>query len=206
MRWAQWILANHGNIENNTVNGAPNEILNRNSLLEFITNNDNQTIACVISILAWGGMHRRHGLLLLNQREHWLPLCNEIRQGNHTRTAAYDGFMQLRNAGQLPGMRAAYFTKLIYFLHPHHDGYIMDQWTASSINMLCDEAFIDLDQGHYVTDNNTPVIYEMYCNTIEKLSDLLGIPPNIVEERLFSSGIQGGNLRHAWRQYVIDNR
>ena len=208
--WALGVINHHADLNNedmdDAINILPIKALDRNALSEFILNNEDQTLACVLSILAWGGMHINNGALLLNTRNDWLPLCNAIRHGEHTREEAYRNFMQLRNAGQLRGMGPAYFTKLIYFLHPNHDGYIMDQWTASSINMLCDEAFIDLSPGYYVTDNNTPETYERYCNTIENLSDLLGICPNIVEERLFSSGRQGGNPRHYWRQYVIDNR
>jgi hypothetical protein len=100
-------------------------------------------------------------------------------------------------------MGPAYFTKLIFFLDPKHDGYIMDKWTATSVNLLWNPWLIKLSAEYYVTDRNTEIEYEKFCQVIERIATELNLSPVIVEERLFSSG---GRKSHPWRRHVKDYR
>jgi hypothetical protein len=117
----------------------------------------------------------------------------------------------------MPGMRPAYFTKLIFFLMPMGmpRGYIMDQWTSSSVNLLFVEKIVKtavqrtyLKSGSVkisesVLDKNTEFEYETYCQAVEFLAAELGdISPEEAEEMMFSQG-RGRGL---WRSYLISNR
>ena len=122
-----------------------NKILNRSNLFEMSENKEISTLSCCISILAWGGMKKNHGESLFNKSLDWLKVADEIRHGALDRVSAYEKFSMLRADKNLPGMGPAYFTKLIFFLLPGNPrGYIMDQWTASSVNLVFDKKIIKI--------------------------------------------------------------
>lgn len=103
---------------------------------EFVDKLTNEELA--IAILSWGGMNREHGKSLFKHNE-WLNLIGKMRGDEiQTREEAYELFKNLRKNKKLKGMRPAYFTKLICFVNPKLKGYIMDQWTSKSINLLFD--------------------------------------------------------------------
>jgi hypothetical protein len=148
--------------------------------------------------------------------KHWLPLCDEIRSGKHTRRSAYAAFAALRVAGHLPSMGPAYFTKIIFFADPKADGYILDQWTARSVHTLTSQSkwpavIIDYgtkakaasDPRHLrvrVIDRVTDTDYEDFCLLVEDVGRQIGSTPHATEEMLFSAG---GRNPHPWRRHVM---
>jgi hypothetical protein len=100
-------------------------------------------------------------------------------------------------------MGPAYFTKLIFFLRPDLNGYIMDQWLARSINLLFPQAGPIRLSNTVVTDRNTADDYERFCSHVEHVARELGITPAEAEERMFSNG---GRSKGRWRQYVIAHK
>jgi hypothetical protein len=102
------------------------------------------------------------------------------------RREAYLLFSGLRAENNLPGIGPAYFTKLIFFVRPTLGGYIMDQWTARSINLLYGKT-IQLTQGPSVAEND-PEIYEDFRRKIEDVGERLRCSPDEAERALFSSG------------------
>lgn len=167
---------------------------------EFIKELSNEELT--IAILSWGGMNREHGKSLFEHKE-WITVIANMRKGSiKSRKEAYEFFLNLRKKGKLTGMGPAYFTKLICFVNPNLKGYIMDQWTSKSINILFENKVINLSKSGHVTDKNTADIYEDFCVKIEYLAELLKLSPIDLEENLFSNGgINKGN----WRRYVVDN-
>ena len=108
-----------------------------------------------IAILSWGGMNREHGKSLFQHKD-WLNIVKRMRNNDiKTRKEAYDLFQVLRKNKKLKGMGPAYFTKLICFVNPNLKGYIMDQWTAKSINFLFENKNINLSKSGHVSDKNT---------------------------------------------------
>lgn len=155
-----------------------------------------------IAILSWGGMNREHGKSLFQHKD-WLNIVKRMRNNDiKTRKEAYDLFQVLRKNKKLKGMGPAYFTKLICFVNPNLKGYIMDQWTAKSINFLFENKNINLSKSGHVSDKNTADIYEDFCVKIEYLAEFLSIKPIDLEENLFSNG---GVNKGKWRQIVVDN-
>ena len=155
-----------------------------------------------IAILSWGGMNREHGRSLF-QHNDWLDIVKRMRNNDiKTRKEAYDLFQVLRKNKKLKGMGPAYFTKLICFVNPNLKGYIMDQWTSKSINLLFDNKIVALTNSGHVADKNNASIYEDFCLKIEYLSELLKLNPIDLEENLFSNG---GINKGKWRQFVVDN-
>lgn len=159
---------------------------------------DNEVFAAV---MGWGGMRRDHGRLIVKYIEGVCSVISSIRNGDLSRKQSFAAFHQLRNLGELPGMTAAYFTKLIFFCSPCHDGYIMDQWTSKSVNLLYDDAIVDLNKAGFVTDANDSDRYESFCLCVEELAKRAGWGFEETEVRLFSEGRNKG----AWRRYVKEN-
>ncbi|UVM36025.1 hypothetical protein LOY28_14835 [Pseudomonas sp. B21-017] len=171
------------------------------------------TEVCALVTLAWGGMRASHGRTLMVHMAHWIKICDDLRNGKHTRRSAYDAFMQLRTAGLLPGMGPAYFTKLIHFAYPKANGYILDQWTARSVHTLTDQdgwPAVQVSAGSKsmnpaalrirVVDRVSALDYEDYCVWIDGLAAHLRITGAVLEERLFSSG---GKAPHGWRKHLL---
>lgn len=155
-----------------------------------------------IAILSWGAMNRKHGSSLLRHEE-WLNLVSDIRYGRvASRKDAYQAFYELMKSRKLTGMGPAYFTKLICFLNRDLNGYIMDQWTAKSINLLLMKPLVKLTSSGLVSKSNTATTYEEFCLGIESLAKIIKKNPLDTEEMLFSNG---GPKKGLWRQHVIDN-
>lgn len=156
---------------------------------------------CLAAVMAWGGQHREHGRRLFSNPSKVLEVVNEVRCGQLDRQEAYKNFYRLWIDGNSPGMGAAYFTKLIFFLLPNHDGYIMDQWTSKSVNLILEKPLVHLNNG-YVSQKNNYLVYEEFCRTIEQIAQSNGNSPEDIEMAMFSSG---GKNKAAWRQYVVNN-
>lgn len=95
-----------------------------------------------------------------------------------------------------------------------HDGYIMDQWTSLSVNLLFSRSahpIVDLTTAKFkgrrtdtVSDRNSADDYEAFCLCIDELAENLGIQgPAKAEEWIFS---KGGRHPAPWRSHVLANR
>ena len=72
----------------------------------------------------------------------------DIRSGKENeRKIIYTRFADYRYSGELKGIDTAYFTKLIYFLmNQDEKGYILDQFTARSSNILLRRNIININE------------------------------------------------------------
>lgn len=106
-------------------------------------------------------------------------------------------------------MGPAFFAKLTFFLSRRERGYIMDQWTGLSVNLLFGPAIVDMNvidgerPAHVVSDDNSGAHYEPFCQAVESLAQRTGWPAEPAEERQFC---KGGPTRGPWRQHVIQHR
>ena len=187
----------------------PEKAVGRNALFDLASSEHAGTLTCCVAIFAWGGMRRDHARAVLKKADQWLPIADVIRTGSISRTDAYSQFLKARRAKDLPGMGPAFFTKLIYFLGKNASkrGYIMDQWTALSANLLTGRRLVELQKlkdAVRVSDNNEPHDYENFCQFIESLALELRETPDDAEMRIFSVGGRGAK-RGEWRSYVKAN-
>ena len=174
------------------------ETITRQDLDQFCRNPRNSDKECLCAVMAWGGQNLRHGRMLIQNLDYLLPLINKLRsQKLICRYRAFEDFTNLRRTNKLNGMGIAYFTKLIFFTMPERKGYILDQWTAKSANLLLKENIIHLRAG-YVSDMNTVSNYRLFCDFVEKLAFDLQKTPADIEKHLFSQGRNKGE----WRNFV----
>lgn len=196
LNWANHVM--HGNNFDNYLNRQ----FNRYELFEYCQNLNNDNLNVLVAILSWGGMRRDHGRLLFNDLKFVLSLVDNLRNGIYlTRQIAFSSFQENRNNGLLPGLGIGYFTKLICFLSPNLNGYIMDQWVGKSVNLLTGENIVKITNNNWVNDDNNSETYEIFCTHIDNLAKLLNCSGFEAEKRIFSVGRGNGT----WRNYLIQN-
>jgi hypothetical protein len=172
----------------------------RQELRRFCCDRNASTVACFLAIMSWGGMHLGNAREAWKHKAGWLCTIERLRSSQNSREHDYHTLAQLRPF-PLHGIGPAYFTKLLYFLRPVQDAYIMDQWTAKSLQLLSRQRRPLLRADH-VSDANTHADYGWFCEAVESLAEQTCWTPSVVEERLFSGG---GRLRAEWREHVIRN-
>jgi hypothetical protein len=156
-----------------------------------------------IEVMAWGsqGAGRagsRHVLSAWAEREKLEYVLNMVRAGRLTRRQGYNLFLK---EVRVPGLGPAYWTKLLYFFSPDTLFYIMDQWTAKSMNLLIGQQLVRL-QGSALCNKNKAGNYQAYCEEIDEMAKILEIDGDQVEEMLMS---KGGRHPQKWRAYVRSN-
>ena len=210
--WLSWVYKNSNNpLLKESLSTMSQKRICREDIYQMVMNRDIATISCVSAILAWGGMRRNSGVTALSTVSHWLPVCDEIRNGALSRTEAYEKLISIRLKNQMKGMGPAFFTKLIFFLMhgQKNQGYIMDQWTGASVNLLSESELVKLKKTktkntyfETVTDRNTANDYENFCSYVECIADKSKQNPVKVELAMFSEGKGKGD----WRKYVVASR
>ena len=163
--------------------------LDHSMLDEICKDHDTYDIEdCVLAILAWGQIYAT--------KNNFIPAWNslnkpgiksfleDIRIGKScNRKEIYQKFTDYRLSGELKGLNTPYFTKLIYFLmRGEARGYILDQFTAISANVLLKKNIININKDNKVDcKKNDAEVYEKYCEFIEDLAIYLD---NYFRERL----------------------
>ena len=157
-------------------------------------------------ILSWGKMRRDAARRLAQYEETWIKVIRSLRGENLTRLDSYSLCAETVAGNPSGGIVPAYYTKLIFFANPRHDGYIMDQWTSRSVNLLvCGDPIVAMRTSNHVSPANTAETYETYCRIVETLSKvLIDKNPEETESCLFSTG-GSKNKRAQWRKHVMIN-
>lgn len=162
------------------------------------------------AILFWGKIRIGAARRLARNEVVWSEAVGRFRRGGMTRTQCYSfcrGIIERLPGG---GIGPAFFTKLIFFANPRHDGYVMDQWTSRSVNLLVSGPPVVLMRTRdHVDPRNTADHYERFCQIMEDLSEVANqcdrpVPlcPEDIERCLFSTGHP---KRHLWRKYVVEH-
>ena len=91
----------------------------------------------VISVFSWGGMRYDHARQIFKKWNVLQPIIIKIKNSVYcNRSEIFQEFQNIRKTKSLPFLGIAFYTKLICFINPNYNGYILDQWTAKSINLL----------------------------------------------------------------------
>lgn len=205
-----WLVSLRSEEIMHEVSGAfPDEVLSREALRRRLWNQTDSKASALL-VLAWGEMRIDHARrLLAADAQSWVNLAARLRASELTREEAYSAFHDLADSKSIPGLGPAYFTKLIYFLrYPDANetdvGFIMDQWTATSVNLLFGEKIVKMNKApsgkSYVSARNTAVNYERFCRLIEYVAHQWHARAEHVEMTLFG---RGGKDRDSWRQHVL---
>jgi len=192
--------------------------LSRDQIFKVVSDEKVDIVTLCSVIFAWGGMRPKNGKNILKNQREWRLVVQEIRDTPMTREQAYEKLHKLRTSGVLKGVGPAFFSKLIFFLRGELSkgtGYIMDQWTGCSINLLHKSGPIILMDADYrftkkgkptdvyhVSDRNDKSRYEQFCLALDKVAEILGLS-QIDAELFLMSSAKG---RDNWRSYVKEHR
>lgn len=155
-----------------------------------------------LAVMAWGGMNRLHAARAWAARDAWSAAIGRIREGGRTRVEDFAAMHEMQMTGAFPGVGAAYFTKLLFFMRPESDAYIMDQWTAKSVNVLTGREVVKVSRGGWVVPENDSGRYEEFCAIVDHLAEQIGCTGGEAEHALIS---RGGRKPWAWRAHVKAN-
>lgn len=153
-----------------------------------------------VCAMAWGGQGNgpgasRHVQNAWAQRERIAETLAILRKGGLSRAEAYE---LMAGSNAIPGLGPSYLTKLLFFFSPEPTLYIMDQWTAKSVNLLTSKPVVRV-YGDAPSALNTGRNYTAFCEIVDDLAHRSGQSGEATEQRLFS---RGGKKRAAWREYV----
>ena len=186
----------------------PSENFDRATLKELaLPGSGCPTEAVMWAVLAWGKMHRRHAKTFYNCNGEAIEICDRIRKIGINRLESFDLFN--KSLDTVHGITAAFFTKLMFFISKTHDGYIMDQWTGKSVNLIFDKEIVILERSGHVSKKNCVDNYAEFCRSIDWLaqqypieSPMQPVDGEWIEMALFS---RGGRKAAKWRKYVREN-
>lgn len=207
--WAKWLGQ-----DSCIPDDLPDRKLSRADLHDIWRTNDDPEVLFLCT-MAWGGMRAPNRQKAWENRCVWKPLIERLRKLDTDptdRASLYQAFYK----ADLDRIGPAYFTKLIFFAthsqpkRQKSPGYIMDQWTAKSVNLLLGRNLVALTSGGYVegpkiSSKNCPKVYSEFCLAIEELAKRLECTPTETEETLFSRGrsrFRNGPPEGQWRTYV----
>ena len=186
----------------------PNTNLTRAQVMQICRDPAYPVLFGYVCAMAWGLQGAqpggyKHVTTAWRNSSRIAKILNTLRGGGLTRCQAYDLFI---GNNTVPGLGPAYFTKLIYFFGSNVDGYIMDQWTAKSVNLLTGSCVVRMS-GNAVYNRNKSGNYQAYCEEVDLIaSQLTAIknPPSKItgeqaEEMLMS---KGGHNPWPWRAHV----
>ena len=176
----------------------PNQQISRQQVREICQDPATDVLTGFICAMAWGDQNKPNAMCAWGARDRLRPALLALRRTNLTRSEAFDLFC---GSKRIPGLGPAFFTKLLYFFGPQPKNYIMDQWTARSVNLITGRQVVLMD-GVYVHQYATGGHYQAFCDEVDRMADWLGCSGQDVEERLFS---QGGRKKWPWREYVKNN-
>lgn len=185
----------------------PDKMLRRNEVLEFCQNIDADVWLGFVCAMAWGGQDKGPGghkkvLAMFKNKELILEKIQRTKLGGSRKEL----FEYWRNE-PITQLGPAYFTKVLFFFSPPKAAcYIMDQWTANSVNLLMNQRMIracHLDNHSRCEDAGE--IYSRYCDIVDDIKNRLNPQSGSeAETALFSVGGKGKALG-AWRKYVKEN-
>jgi hypothetical protein len=174
------------------------EKFTREGLRRFLKEKGISNKQALIAILAWGNCKIANGKTLFEKSndDEIDDFIKSIKSSKiKTREQAFDFFIRTKKAGKLKGLGVSFFTKVLWFLRPDLKGYILDQFTAKSVNLIHKNTIRMTNDGH-VNQNIKAFEYECYCISIENIAKEIKQTPEITEEILF-----GGDYPE-WRKII----
>ncbi|MES3023443.1 MAG: hypothetical protein V4857_17910 [Pseudomonadota bacterium] len=156
-----------------------------------------------ICAMAWGNQGAGKGggnaRRAWEQRDRLVVILQRLVGGATSRNEAYTLFC---GAGRVAGLGPSYFTKLLFFFWPDETCYIMDRWTAASMNYLCRRKLVPMSTEH-ITARKDGVCYELYCQAVEQLAVMPdGGAPLTGEQTEMRLFCRGGKPPGPWRAIV----
>lgn len=180
----------------------PTGQLTRDDLRKLCRDTKVDVLVAYAAVMAWGGRgvdSRNYRLSLeADSRTALIAILTHLRVSKANRQTDFSAMQKA--AANIKGLGISFYTKLLFFFREKPDAYILDQFTAKSVNLLFDPCPIILTTSGYPHPDNTPEAYEWFCAAAEALA-ASRTPPHTwcgeqVEQAMFD--VRGG----AWRKHL----
>lgn len=127
---------------------------------------DPLVVYCVV--MAWGGRNLRNFRLSLESATALKQLITTLRQS--TRSRAEDFARAQKECSSIKGLKISFYSKLLYFMRPEPDAYILDRWTARSAKFLFPEGKIQITSQGFPSPKTGANDYDWFCSSLDKLA------------------------------------
>lgn len=176
--------------------------LDRQQVLTFCRNPEMPTLGAFALCMAWGGQRMDHYRSCLESPA-LIGLLEQLRKSKRSRLEDY----ALASGMMVKGLGVSFLTKLLFFLRPRRDAYILDQWIAKSLKFLiqppCTVKLVKWGGPHHET---TPHEYDEACLALEEIGALLGgLSGDLTEQLLFSRPSGEWRIQVDKAFYATDN-
>jgi hypothetical protein len=140
--------------------------LTRQQVRDLCRNTKLPALTAYACIMAWGGRdfanYRRS---LAGGSAEVIRLVEALRASGAPRI---EDFLSTQKAARsISGLGISFYTKLLFFLRPEPDSYILDQWTAKSAWVLFPEVGIRLSPAGLPDPETSCECYERFCARLE---------------------------------------
>ena len=187
------------------LSALPTHRLDRAGLTRYVMAAPN-LLCAFLAVMGWGQQNRRNLALAWSDTDRLASRLAILRGQAETRADAFDLFCTDQ---RIAGLGPAYFTKLIAFFRPDLNGYVLDQFTARSINLLSGRHDLVPMVGKNVAQGATGRQYEDYCAIVDDLTALVNarmspsapVDGSHVEYLLFGKS----DRIQPWREYLKAN-
>lgn len=189
--------------------GAIHHPINRTTLRTICRDPAPTELAKYACIMAWGGQRRAHFTASILAPA--LPaLISALVASVNNRTVDFDNTKAA--CAHIHGLGISFYTKLLFFLRPTQDAYILDQWTAKSISLITHPNPIPLSplcsNGYLAAcPTTTGAQYDAFCSQIDYLATTMGgawiagTPGEALEIAVFDKSLPDG----FWRAFTRIN-
>ena len=149
------------------VPGQGRRPLSRTEVREVSRDLSVHPLVAYASIMAWGGrnFHNYRLSLAVGNAQRVMDLVQHLRASESGREQDF-AFTQ-RAAKDIKGLGISFYTKLLFFLRPNPDAYILDQWTVKSVSVLFPQTGIKPTPSGLPDPSTAPETYGSFCRAIE---------------------------------------
>lgn len=125
-------------------------------------------------IMAWGWRNFSNYRLTLKQPalKNLKSLITKLRSSKLSRKNDFS--LTQNSAKNIKGLGISFYTKLLFFLRPAADAYILDQWTAKTATVLFPGVGIKLTAAGLPSPQTTPRTYESFCAALDSCTGTTG--------------------------------
>lgn len=152
------------------------EKLSRADVRAIAGNSSIPPLVAYACIMAWGGQRMDHYRSTLRFDREIACMVDCLR--GSTRTREIDFHFAQSRAKPIKGLGISFYTKLLFFLRPDPNAYILDQWTAKSAHLLFPKIGISLTGVGLPDPRTTSQVYGEYCKSLESCCGPHGWGPN----------------------------
>ena len=112
--------------------------------------------------MAWGGQHPVHFSSSIEEpsRSRLERMLHELRNSRNHREKDFEVVQSA--CTRIRGLGISFFSKLLFFFRPDPDAFILDQWTAKSMDLLFEDPPVSVSRFGFPAPDTSPIQYDLF--------------------------------------------